>query len=355
MTGRQRILNALGRRPVDRAPVCNPTSVATVDLMDLGEAAFPGAHRHPELMARLAAAGHTVLGFDSVMPVFSIVQEASALGCSVDWGEKRSWPTVRTQDPLCRAPEDIRIPPGFLSHPDIRCVLDAIRILKRQYGDAVAVIGKAMGPWTTAYHCFGLEPFLLMTVDDPAMTRRCLARLKEMTVLFALAQVEAGADALTLPDHATGDLVRASYYADFLLDIHREMRERIPVPIILHICGRTLDRMDYIAQTGMAAFHFDSKNPPREAMRIVRDRIALVGNVNNPVTLLRRGPADVRREVFENLDAGVQLIGPECAIPLDTPLENLQEIPKAVRDWRGPPGTLRADLTPTIAPGDTPG
>jgi [methyl-Co(III) methanol-specific corrinoid protein]:coenzyme M methyltransferase len=74
-------------------------------------------------------------------------------------------------------------------------------------------------------------------------------------------------------------------------------------------------------------------------MRIVRDRIALVGNVNNPVTLLRRGPQDVRREVFENLDAGVQLIAPECAIPLDTPLANLQEIPKAVRDWRGePPG-----------------
>ncbi len=332
MTGRQRILHALGRRPVDRAPVCNPTSVATVDLMDLTGAPFPEAHRNPELMARLAAAGHTVLGFDCVMPVFSIVQEAAALGCNVDWGEKRSWPTVRTQEPLCRGIDDIRVPPDFLEHPGVRCVLDAIRFLKKQYGD-VAIIGKAMGPWTTAYHCFGLEPFLLMTVDDPEMTRRCLARLKEITLLFALAQVDAGADALTLPDHATGDLVRAGYYADFLLDIHRELCERIPVPIILHICGRTLDRMDYIARSGVAAFHFDSKNPPREAVRIVGDRIALVGNINNPVTLLRKGPEEVRREVSENLDAGVRLIGPECAIPLDTPFENLKEISRAVRDW----------------------
>lgn len=334
MTGRQRILNALARQPVDRAPVCNPTSVATVDLMDLAGAAFPDAHRDPECMARLAAAGHTALGFDSVMPVFSIVQESSALGCTVDWGEKGSWPVVLTRQPLCRAPDDIRVPPGFLDHPDIRCVLDAIRALKRQLGYAAAVIGKAMGPWTLAYQCFGLEPFLLMTVDDPAMTRRCLARLKEVTVLSALAQVEAGADALTLPDHATGDLVRAAYYTDFLQDIHTELRERIPVPIILHICGRTLDRMDFIARTGVAAFHFDSKNPPRESMAIIGGRIRLVGNVNNPVTLLRRGPGEVRREVWENLDAGVELIGPECAVPLDTPTENLKEIARAVRDWR---------------------
>jgi [methyl-Co(III) methanol-specific corrinoid protein]:coenzyme M methyltransferase len=129
-------------------------------------------------------------------------------------------------------------------------------------------------------------------------------------------------------------LVRAAYYTDFLQDIHTELRERIPVPVILHICGRTLDRMDFIARTGVAAFHFDSKNPPRESMAIVAGRIRLAGNVNNPVTLLRRHPDDVRREVWEDLDAGVELIGPECAVPLDTPTENLREIARAVRDWR---------------------
>jgi [methyl-Co(III) methanol-specific corrinoid protein]:coenzyme M methyltransferase len=41
----------------------------------------------------------------------------------------------------------------------------------------------------------------------------------------------------------------------------------------------------------------------------------------------------VRQEVYKNLDAGVQLVGPECAIPLQTTIENLKEIPKAVRDW----------------------
>lgn len=285
-------------------------------------------------MARLAAAGHTELGFDSIMPVFSIVQESSALGCAIEWGEKNSWPTVKMREPIWREPGNIRLPSDFLNHSDIRCVLEAIRILKREFGGRVAIIGKTLGPWTMAYHCLGLEPFLLMTVDDPDKARLCLDKLKELTVLFGLAQIEAGVDALTLPDHATGDLVSAGYYRTFLRDIHAEFAERLPVPLILHICGRTLDRMEDIAQTGMAAFHFDSKNPPLESMRIAGNRIALVGNVNNPATLLKKGPEEVRQEVFDGLAAGVQLIGPECAVPLQTPVENLKEIPRSVRDWR---------------------
>ena len=334
MNSRQRVLAALRRSPVDRAPVCNPTSVATVALMNLAGATFPEANRNPEPMARLAAAGHTELGFDSVMPVFSIVQESSALGCAIDWGGKNSWPTVKMREPIWHQPSDIRLPADFLSHPDIRCVLDAIRILRREFGGRVAIVGKTLGPWTLAYHCLGLEPFLLMSVDDPAGVRLCLEKLKELTVLFGLAQIEAGVDALTVPDHATGDLVRAAYYRSFLRDIHAEFAARLPVPLILHVCGRTLDRMDDIARTGMAAFHFDSKNPAAEATRTVGNRMALVGNVNNPATLLKGGPEEVRREVFTALEAGVQLIGPECAVPLETPLENLRAIPLAVRAWR---------------------
>lgn len=150
---------------------------------------------------------------------------------------------------------------------------------------------------------------------------------------FGVAQIEAGADALTLPDHATGDLVSGEYYERYLRDLHIEFVERIPIPLILHICGRTVDRMEYIAQTGMAAFHYDSKNKPGESMEVVKNRISLVGNINNPETLFARGPEVVRQEVYRNLDAGVQLVGPECAIPLQTAIENLVEIPKAVRDW----------------------
>ena len=333
MTPRQRVLAALRRDPVDRTPVCNPTSVATVELMDLVDAHFPDANRDAEKMARLAATGYTELGFDTIMPVFTIIQESSALGCNITWEEKDNWPTVRMSQPIWTEPEDIRIPPDLCTHPDTKCVLDAIRILRKQFGDEVCIIGKTMGPWSLAYHGFGVEQFLLMSLDDPDKTRRCLDKLKESTIRFGKAQIEAGADALTLPDHATGDLVSGDYYERYLRQMHIEFADALPIPLILHICGRTIDRMQYIAQTGMAAFHFDSKNAPDESMQVVKDRISLVGNINNPETLFAKGPEQVRQEVRANLDARVQLVGPECAIPLQTPIENLKAIPDAVREW----------------------
>ena len=333
MTSRERVLAALNGQPVDRTPVANPTNVASVDLMDLVDAPFPHACRDPEIAARLAATGYTELGFDSVMPYFTIIQESSALGCDMQWEDKDNWPTVRMQQPIWKDSRDVHIPPGFLEHPDNITITKSIEILRRELGNDVAIIGKTMGPWTLAYHVFGVEPFLLMTVDDPDEVMRILHKLKEISVLFGEAQIAAGVDALTFPDHATGDLVSGEYYKRFLQDIHTEMVEALPVPLILHICGNTLDRMPYIAETGMAFFHFDSKNDPQEAMDAVDGKIGLVGNINNPTTLYARGPAEVREEVFKCLDAGVQMIAPECAIPLATKLENLIAIPEAVREW----------------------
>ena len=71
MTPKERVMNALAGRPVDRTPCANPTNVMTVELMDIVDAPFPDACRDPELAARLAATGHTELGFDSVMPYFT--------------------------------------------------------------------------------------------------------------------------------------------------------------------------------------------------------------------------------------------------------------------------------------------
>ena len=115
------------------------------------------------------------------------------------------------------------------------------------------------------------------------------------------------------------------------------------MPIILHICGRTVDRMGYIAETGMAAFHYDSKNEPGESMEAVDGRISLVGNINNPETLFSQGPGrGPRARSAKNLDAGVQMVGPECAIPLQTPIENLRAIRDAVVEWHASTPTRRA-------------
>ncbi|MGD2157065.1 MAG: uroporphyrinogen decarboxylase family protein, partial [Anaerolineales bacterium] len=76
-----------------------------------------------------------------------------------------------------------------------------------QYGHQVAIVGKVMGPWTLSYHPHGLQDFLIKTITNTKMVRCFLDKLKEVSVLFGIAQIRAGADILCIADHATGDLV----------------------------------------------------------------------------------------------------------------------------------------------------
>lgn len=329
MTPRERFLAALSHQPTDTVCVANPTSIATADLMEQTGCFFPEVHLDAGTMATLAAAGHDLLGYDTVAPYFSVVNEAAALGCTIDWGDATHMPTVRSH--IFKEPDDIGVPADFLERPATRTILDAIRLLRKQYGDEVAVVGKVFGGWTLAYHLFGIESFLVSILEDPDRVHRILDGLKEVTVLFAMAQIEAGADVITIGDHLTGDLCRAETYRDFLLPVHQELARRIPAPVVLHICGYTLDRLDYIAQSGFAAFHFDSKNDAHKAAAIAGDRITLIGNVNNPTTLLGGDERRIVAEVVSDLQAGVPIIGPECAVPLNMESRWLKRIVEAAR------------------------
>jgi MtaA/CmuA family methyltransferase len=334
MSPKERVMAAIRRQETDRPACGSPTSMATVECMDLANAWFPEVHQEGEGMAALGATSYTVLGFDTIAPVFSVQQEAAALGAEVDWGTRAGQLPVNTASPW-QTPDDVVLPADFLDRPPMKAVIDAIKILKKQYGDRVAIIGKAMGPWTLTYHLRGVQDFLLDVIIDPDAVRDFLDRLVPVTILSAQAQFEAGADIVCIPDHTTGDLVRAETYRDFLLPVHQRM---VPIinamgPTIQHCCGRTLDRMEYFSQSGYPAYHFESRNDAREAIRIVNGRMALAGNVNAPETILQGTPEDVRREALYAMAAGVDLVGPECAIPAISPNANLVAISAASREF----------------------
>jgi MtaA/CmuA family methyltransferase len=331
MSPKKRFLAGILGGRVDRPSVGNPTSIATVELQRQTEAFFPEAHLDAEAMARLAAGGHEILGYDTVMPYFSVEQEAAALGCEVDWGSPESLPVER--DHPFADPSQVVIPSDLLERRPMRTVIDAISLLRRQYGSRVGIVGKVMGPWTLSYHVHGVQQFLLETILEPDTVRAFLDRLKEVTLAFGRAQIEAGADAICLADHATGDLVSPTCYRDFLMPVHQELIRELGCPVILHICGDTTDRLEYIVEAGFDCFHFDSKVDARRAVEIVGGRMSLVGNINNPETLLRGTPEDVRREVFYALDAGVDVVAPECAVPLPTPNANLKAVVEATREY----------------------
>jgi uroporphyrinogen-III decarboxylase len=86
MTPKDLITAVLKNQKTERKAVFNPVSSATVVQMEIMDSFFPEAHFDAKKMFELSRASYEVLGYDAIMPVFSVVIEAFANGCEVDWG-----------------------------------------------------------------------------------------------------------------------------------------------------------------------------------------------------------------------------------------------------------------------------
>ena len=322
MSPKRRFLTAmLGGKP-DRLPVGNVVSVATVEQMRMVDAWFPEAHSNPEIMARLASAGHEVLGFDTIMPVFSVTQEAAALGCEVNWGDPKTMPTVRSH-PFSLT-NNFALPQDWIEAPSIQVVLESLHLLRQRFGDRVVIVGKVMGPWTLSYHMMGMEEFLVSTKLDPDRARGSMESLKAISMAFAQAQIQAGADIICLADHASGGIISPRAYCDLLLPLHKEIFSAIGAPTVLHCCGNNTDRVKYFAETGVDCYHFESQVNLASAVADACGKMTLIGNINNPTVLLNGDRDAVLNACRQATEGGVQILSPECAVPLTTPTQNLK-------------------------------
>lgn len=318
-------------RKGERPPVGNPTSIACHDLMDETGISFPEAHLDAGAMAELALAGHEIIGFDAVMPEYSVIQEAAALGAEVDWGDRNRMPDCKNFPHEDFS--DIELPADFLEKPSMRILLDALSILRRHVGGKAAIIGKAMGPWTLSYHLAGTQNFLLhIGLGEIDKITKMLRQLMPATIASINAQFQAGADMVVIGDHATGSLISAKHYEELLLPIHKEMAAQIDGPLILHVCGNCRDRLELFAEAGFDAYHFEWQVGPQFAVEKLGQRMSLAGCINNADVLLQGTPEDVYKQARAAINAGVNIICPECAIPLSTPMENLKAIVEAAKE-----------------------
>ena len=228
---------------------------------------------------------------------------------------------------------DVVVPDHLLEKPSMKVVLEALSILRRQVGGKVAIVGKVMGPWTLSYHMAGTQNFLLQIgMGETEKVTKMLRQLMPVTIAFAQAQFQAGADIVVMADHVTGNLVGPYHYKELLLPIHQQITEQVKGPLILHVCGDCSDRLEYFAQSGVDAYHMEWQVDAKMAVEKIGQRVSLVGNVNNPQVLYQGTSEDVHQQVRYAIAAGVNIIGPECAIPLATPMENLRAIVEAASE-----------------------
>jgi len=199
---------------------------------------------------------------------------------------------------------------------ELRYVIDAVALIRRELGGRVPLIGFAGSPWTVGTYMVeggsskGFGFIKRMLYQAPGDLHRLLEKLTQATILYLNAQIGAGAQAVMLFD-TWGGVLTPAQYAEFSLRYMAEIvgaltREaqgrRVPNIVFTKGGGAMLHK---IAAIGCDAVGVDWTTDLATARRCVEDRVALQGNLDP--SALFAPPETLRTEtlrVLENFGAG---------------------------------------------------
>lgn len=332
MTGKERVMKVFNHQKPDRMPCFCVNGTPTYDQMERVGAYWPEAHERAEDMAKLALAAHTVLGFDAVRVPFCQTFEAEALGCKVKSGGKENIPGI-DHPPAYKLTDTPVLPDDFLERGRIPQLIKAVRILKEQVGDEAAVIGGIIGPFTIAGAMLDAVPILKASFKEPDKLHPFLDVAERAGTALGKALIEAGADLICVEDmQASPDLIAPHTYRNLELEYQRRQVEALSVPVILHICGNVDKIVEYMAQTGVEALSLEPKSDVALARSKGGPTTIIIGGVDAATTLFMKTPDVVKEAAREQIELGLDILAPGCAIAPGTPTENLLAMVEAAQE-----------------------
>jgi uroporphyrinogen decarboxylase len=228
------------------------------------------------------------------------IPHALGLGLEFEAGEG-----PRLDRPV-RTAADIDRLPALDPEVELRYVMDAVRLIRRELNGRVPLIGFAGSPWTVATYVVeggsskAFARIKSMLYGAPAELHRLLAHLTRTTTDYLNAQVRAGAQAIMVFDTWGGALAPAAYrefslryMAEIVAHLTREHDGR-RVPVILFTKGGGQWLAD-LAASGADALGVDWTTDLGTARAAVGGRVALQGNLDPAV--LYAPPAAIREQV----------------------------------------------------------
>jgi MtaA/CmuA family methyltransferase len=182
---------------------------------------------------------------------------------------------------------------------------------------------------------FGFNNFLMWIITNPDWVHQIMEELTQLAIDYCVAQAEAGTDAIILGEATcTGDLISSDTYRDFIMPYHSKLCPAVPVPDIMHICGKSGGHIPYIIQTGTACYNFDEGIDLYEAVDLMKGKVCIAGSVPTLPVLLNGTPEQVYEYSVKCLEAGVDMLTPGCAMAPYTPIENINAMARAAIEWK---------------------
>lgn len=346
-TGDHRFLRALRREPVDATPIWImrqagrylPEYRATRERAG----SFLALAQTPELACEVTLQPLARFDLDAAILFSDILTIPDAMGLGLHFVEGEG-PKFHQR---IRGAADI----DRLGVPDpeaeLRYVMDAVRLIRRELAGRVPLIGFAGSPWTLA--CYMIEGgssanfarAKAMALEEPAAMRRLLATLAASVGAYLIAQVQAGAQALMVFD-TWGGLLAPPMFRELSLhwlgQVAAALASAAPdVPLILFSKGSGA-HLEVLADTGCAALGLDWTVDIGAARERVGKRVALQGNLDPAI--LAASPAVIQAQARAVLAS----FGPHPGhvfnlghgITPDIPPEHLAALVEAVHG-AGPP------------------
>lgn len=306
------LLRALSRQAVPRTPVWMMRQAGRYlpEYRAVRERAgsFLEMAKMPELACEVTLQPLERFALDAAILFSDILTVPDAMGLGLYFVEGEG---PRFKRPV-RTPRDIDRLALPDPHTELRYVIDAVSLIRKELAGRVPLIGFAGSPWTVACYMVeggGSKNFARikgMMYEAPDELHRLLALVAEATGAYLNAQIEAGAQAVMLFDTWGGVLAPAAYEAFSLHYMSRVVaglireRERRRVPNILFTKGGG-PWLGKMADSGCDALGVDWTTDLADARKLVQNRVALQGNLDPSV--LYASPTVIAGEVAKVLDS----------------------------------------------------
>lgn len=333
MSSRERVLATIELKETDRIPVVPHQCGWSSNL--IGRSWADHAN-DPEVHAAAQLAVLEQTGVDGVVVNIGSAVEAHAVGCPV---VEEDHNPVYASGEIVHSVEDIeRLElPNSETDPYMRTMLGALRILKHEVGDDVAIWSGVNAPFQVGGIIRGITGWMRDTIKNPELIAATLEFTTPVVERWARELVRAGADVILMGDSlASADVVSVHDYTKWAVEAERIVMDAVRDEggmAMLHICGRTSDRWLEMVGSNADIFDLDSPVDLAQAKTAVGDRVAIRGNVDT--TLLAMGTAaDVTAatiDLIEHVGPGGWVVGSGCEIGQLTPVENVVAMVEATK------------------------
>lgn len=338
LTPRERVLNLFAGKEVDR-PACysGMGNVTTAALDEIG-CRFQDLHGDAEKMARAGASSYRLFGYESAVVPFDLCVEAEALGCLMNPYEEVAqllYPTIKEK--IIHSVEEIAtfpIPDDFLEQGRINVVCEAIRLLKKDIGQDVAIGTYLLGPFTLAGQLMDLNDLFKLSFKKPDLINGMLDRLADVQIAIGNKFFEAGADYITVREMgATTDVLSPRVFNKVIAPHLKKVFAGLAGNSVLHICGGTNIVIESMNDCGATTLSIEFKNDMTKTRADIGSEPLIFGQVDAFNVLVNGKPDDAVKAVLASLDAGVDAVWPGCDIWPTAPLENLKAMVDTVKEY----------------------